>query len=71
MKNRSHGYDINWPRTRHGHQYTKYKLCLSIMMVIYIKQHIKNIWSSIHEKVNDTHRENLVIQYNSRNSVQE
>ena len=41
------------------------------MMVIYIKQHIKNIWSSFHEKVNDTHRENLVIQYNSRNSVQE
>ena len=24
MKNRSHRYDINRPRPRHGHKYTKY-----------------------------------------------
>ena len=33
IKNRSQGYNINRPR--HGLEYTKYKMCLSIMMVIY------------------------------------
>ena len=32
MKRRSHRNDINRPRPRHGHEYTKYKICLSIMM---------------------------------------
>ena len=36
---------------RHGHKYTKHKLCLSIMMGICIKQHLSNISSSIHGKV--------------------
>ena len=31
MKNISRRYDINSPRPRHGHHYTKYKMCLSIM----------------------------------------
>ena len=26
-------HDINRPRSRHGHKYTKYKMRLSIMMV--------------------------------------
>ena len=26
MKNRSHRYDIDRPRPRHGHKYTKYKM---------------------------------------------
>ena len=39
MKNRSHRYEINRSRSRHGHKYTEYKMCLSMMMVIYIKQH--------------------------------
>ena len=51
MKNRLHRYDINIPRFRHVHKYTKYKMCLSMIMVICIKQHLSNIWSSIHEKV--------------------
>ena len=50
MKIRSQRYDINRPRLRHGPKYTKYKMCL-IMMVMCIKQHLSNIWSSIHEKV--------------------
>ena len=33
----------NRPRPRHGPNYTKYKMCLSIMMVICIKQHLTNI----------------------------
>ena len=48
MKNRSHGYDINRPKSSHEHKYSKYIKCLSMMM---LKQHLSNIWSSIHEKV--------------------
>ena len=50
MKNRSQRY-INRPRPRYGHKYTKYKICLSIFMVTFIKQYPNNIWGSIHEKV--------------------
>ena len=34
MKNISHRYNINRPRHRHGHKYTKYEVCLRIIMVI-------------------------------------
>ena len=37
-KKRSQRYNINWPR-------------LSLMMLLCIKQHLSNIWSSVHEKV--------------------
>ena len=40
---RSHRYDINRPRPRTGHKYTKHKMYLNIMMVICIKQHLSNI----------------------------
>ena len=45
-KNRSNRYDINRPRRCHGHKYTKFKICLHIMMVVSIRQHL----SLIHEK---------------------
>ena len=32
IKNRSHSYNINGPRTRQEPKYTKPKVCLSIMM---------------------------------------
>ena len=51
MKNTSRKYDTNRPRSRHGYKYTKSKMCLSIMMVICVKQHLSNIWSSIYEGV--------------------
>ena len=51
MKSRLQIYDMNRPRLRCGHKHTKSKLCLGIIMVTYIKQHLSNIWSSIHEKV--------------------
>ena len=35
MKNRSHRYDINRPRSTLGHKYSKYKKCRSIMMLIH------------------------------------
>ena len=43
MKNRSHRYDINRPRSRHGHKYSKYKKCFSMIILIGIKQHQSNI----------------------------
>ena len=42
MKNRSHRYDINRPRSRHGHKYSNYKKCLSMMTLLSIKQHLSN-----------------------------
>ena len=38
-------------RTNTTPKYTKYKICLSIMVFKCIKQHLSNIRSSIHEKV--------------------
>ena len=49
----SQRYDTNWPRHRHGHKYTKYKMCLGIMVVICIKQHLSNIWSSFMRKLSN------------------
>ena len=43
MKNRSHRFGINRPTRRHEYKYPKYKICLSIVMVICIKQHLGNI----------------------------
>ena len=43
MKTRSHRYDINRLRPKHGDKYTKYKRCLSMMMLISIRQHLSNI----------------------------
>ena len=40
MKNRSPRYGINRPRPRHGHKFAKFKICLSRMMVICIKQQL-------------------------------
>ena len=51
MKNRSHRYNIDRPRSRQGFVYSKYKKCLSMMMLICAKQHLSNIWSWIHAKV--------------------
>ena len=49
--NRSYRYNIYGLRSRHGHKYSKYQKCLSMMMLTCIKQHLSNIWSSIYEKV--------------------
>ena len=57
MKNRSHRYDINRPRSSDEHKYSKYKKYLTMMMLICIKQHLSNIWSSFHEKLSNTEAE--------------
>ena len=49
-KNRSHRYNINRPMFRYGLTYTKYKRCLSIMILTCIKQHPTNSWGSVYEK---------------------
>ena len=38
MKNRLHRYDTNRPRPRPEHRHSKYRKCLSMMMLIYPKQ---------------------------------
>ena len=43
MKNSLHRYDIDRTRPKHGYTYTKYKTCLSMMMVMFNKQHLSNI----------------------------
>ena len=43
IKKRSHRYDINRRRSRHGDKYSKYKKYLNIMMLICIKQQLSNI----------------------------
>ena len=50
MKHRSHRHGINIPRSRLGHKYSKYRKCLSMMMLICIQQKLSNISSQIHEK---------------------
>ena len=53
-KSRSHKYDINRPTSRHGFTYTnKHEKCLSMMMLICIKQHPTNTWGSVYEKVKE------------------
>ena len=52
IKSESHRYNINRTRSRHGHKCAKHKICLSMMMLVCIKQHLSNIWSWIHGKVN-------------------
>ena len=42
LKNRSGRYDINRPRHKHEQKYNKYKMCLGIMKVICVKQHLSN-----------------------------
>ena len=50
-KGKSKRCDLIRARPRHGHKYTKYKMCLRIMMVICIKEHLSNNWSSIHGQI--------------------
>ena len=52
MKIDSRNYGINRPRYRHRHKYSKYMKRLSMIMLICIKQHLSNNWSSVYENVN-------------------
>ena len=51
IKNKSHRYDIKRTRPRYDYEYTKYKMLLSLIMVMCNKQHLSNMWCWIHEKV--------------------
>ena len=51
MKIDSCKYGINRPRCRHEHKYSKYMKSLSMMMLMCIKQHLSNIWTSVFENV--------------------
>ena len=51
MKIGFHRSGRNRPMSRHGYKYSKYKNCLGVMVLICVKQHLSNTWSSNHEKV--------------------
>ena len=55
MKGRSHRYDINRHRSRHGpahgHKYSKYKKCVIMRMLICIKSLSHTYETAIYEKV--------------------
>ena len=51
MKNGSHRCDINRTRPGHGHKYTKFEMCVNMMMVMSNQPQLSDIRSSIHEKV--------------------
>ena len=51
MKIDSIKYVINRPKCRHRHKYGKYMKRLSMMIFTCIKQHLRNIWSSVYENV--------------------
>ena len=57
MKNRSQRCNITRPRPRHGHKYTKYKLCLSIMMAICVKQQLTTFEAQFMKKLRNTEAE--------------
>ena len=48
---KKNSFGKNKPRPRHGHKYGKYQKCLSMMMLLSIKQHLGNMWSSIYDNV--------------------
>ena len=48
---RSHKYHINRCRFTYRYKYSKYKKCVIMMILICIKQHLSNTWSSVYEKV--------------------
>ena len=52
MKKVSHRHDINRPRLRHGHKYRKHK-CLSMMMLICIKQHLSKFEAQFMKKLSN------------------
>ena len=43
MKHWSSRYDINRPRPRHGHIFSKYKKCLGMITLMCINQNLSNI----------------------------
>ena len=59
MENRSNRYDMDTNIDLHGYKFSKCKKCLSMIMLIRIKQHLGDIWSWIHEKVNPFHATDL------------
>ena len=57
IKNRSQRSDINRHRARYGSKYNKYKMRLSIMMVMCIKQHLSNFEAQFIKTLSNTEAE--------------
>ena len=58
MKNCSHRYKINRPRTRNEHKFSKYKKChTNDEMIIYIKQHLTTFKAQFMKTLSNTEAE--------------
>ena len=57
MKRRSHRYEINRLRPRHGHEYNRYIMSLSMMTLTCAKQHLSNIEIQIVKKLSSAEAE--------------
>ena len=56
-KKRKLRYDINRPRSRYGHKYSKYKKFLSMMIHICIKQHLATFEAQLTKMLSSTEDE--------------
>ena len=55
-----------------SYEYTNYKKRLSMMMVVYNKQHLSSIWSWIHEKLSNTEAQlKKRVVYNKKREVRD
>ena len=57
MKNGSHRHETNRTRPRHGHKYTKYKMCLSMIMVCAISNTLATSETTLMEKLSNIEAE--------------
>ena len=57
MKNTSDKYNVNRATLRHGHKYSKYKMCLSLMMIICVNQHYATFEAQLMRRSTNTEAE--------------
>ena len=57
MNNRSHRYNINKPRSKHGHKYNNCKKCLIMTMFICIEQDLRKLLAQFMKKLSNTEPE--------------
>ena len=64
MKTRPHIFDISRPKARHGHKYTKYEMCLSMMMVIKLEAQFMKQLSNFEAvlKKSGTYKKSVLLQ---------
>ena len=57
IKNRSHRYDINRPKSRQGHKFSIYNKCLTMILLTCIKQRQTTFEAQFMKKFSNTEAE--------------